>query len=118
MHVLLAPFSALLRAIRRLAKRLGEVASHLARRVHGEAAAAWSRHARRMTVDRPYRRTLTVALAALTTTVLPHPAVAAALGAWLAEPPQPRWRTVEDDDEDEDSGPPYRGRLWDTLGQP
>jgi hypothetical protein len=116
MRTLLAPFSALLQAIRRAAQRLRVVVTRLAGRLRQDAALAWARHTRRLRSDRPYRRTLTAALAALATTLLPHPPLAAALGAWLAEPPPTRWDL---NDEDPDDAPPWRGpHRWDAHPRP
>jgi hypothetical protein len=51
------------------------------------AGAAKERLGRRWHSDTTYRRTLIAALTAITATLLPHPAAAAALGALLVERP-------------------------------
>jgi len=70
--------------------------------------------------DSLFRRTLTAAVTAITSTAIPHPAVSAAVGALLTERPH-RSRTGYDSfDEDEDDyprrdWPTSPNRLWDSL---
>ena len=114
-----------------LVRRTVHAIAHLAAST-GTRTIAFTRTARerltsRWHTDGTYRRTLIAALSAITATLLPHPAAAAALGALLAERPvrsTPR-RDPFLDDFDEDDYPPRRApldpwtpsprRLWDTL---
>ena len=92
------------------------------------AAAQRLRH--RWQTDTTYRRTLIAALSAITATLLPHPAAAAALGALVAErpsrPSERRNSFLDDYDEDDEYPPrkppldpwtPSPRRLWDTFDQ-
>ena len=101
----------------------GVVASTASGGVHRISTAvtvAVKRHLAAWRHETTYRRTLAAALAAVFATLLPHPAIAAAMGAMIAE--RPSRRPVWDDDEDDEPRwghrqPAWssRPRLWDTL---
>jgi hypothetical protein len=128
MASLTAPIRAVLEAVRTAWRHLRDGLHRMRDLVHGRASRAWSRHTTRVAADRTYRRTLSTAVAALVSTLLPHPAIAAAVAVWVADPPRPRLRPVppqsrygiEDEDDDGDDPPPWRPRptLWDTLDRP
>ena len=92
------------------ARRLYRAAIHAARRIR-----------RRWTADHSFRRTISTAITALSTTAIPSPTVSAAVSAYLNERPR-RLAAFPDHDEDEDDeDEDYPGwgdrsqRLWDRL---
>ena len=111
----------LLHLLHRFGGWVSRLAHRITTRVHHIAVATTSRLVQRWHSDSVYRRTLIAAASALSATVLPHPAAAAAVGALLADhAPIGHRRRVEheysDWDEDDDS---YLRRdprrLWETF---
>ena len=105
--------SALLRSLRRAwawVSRLVHRVAHLgtqAARLAGTRTIAITRNARERLAERwqsdgSYRRTLIAALSAIAATLLPHPAIAAALAAVVADRPRMGRRPLFDEDEDQD----------------
>jgi hypothetical protein len=123
--------TAILAALRRAFAWVARVARRLTTRTTLTVRAARARLADRWHADSTYRRTIVAALSALSATLLPHPAAAAALGALVADhPSRTHHRSGRElflEDYDEDDYPPRRPsrptdpwaptprRLWDTL---
>jgi hypothetical protein len=129
--------NSIVRLVQRALHRIARLVARTARFVRAITATATartvefarssrSRLTARWHTDSSYRRTLIAAVAAITATLLPHPAVAAAIGALIAERPT-RSTARHDpflDEFDEDDYPPRRApadpwasprRLWDSL---
>ena len=81
------PVKALGLVVKRLAARVGTWVARLASRAAARYASRLSRLSQRWHADSVYRRTLVAAISAISATVLPHPAAAAAVGALLADRP-------------------------------
>ena len=74
-----------------------------------------TRHVRRWAGDSNYRRTVLAAVTVLTATVLPHPALAAALSAAVGEWTPTRFERHVDFYDDDDQFDPHGRQLWDTY---
>ena len=111
------------RWLRHCVTRAGASAVHIVRGAGGRLVERW--HS-----DTVYRRTLIAALSALTATLMPHPAAAAAIGALISDratrPTHRREPFLDDLEDDEDDYPaprPHRPtdpwaprqRPWDSL---
>lgn len=133
------PVTSLLRTLKaiwdwvaRIGRRVAHVGTAAAQvvssRTHTFAINAHGRLVSRWQTDGAYRRTVIAAISAITATLLPHPAAAAAIGALIAERPvrvaTRRDPFLDDYDEDEEYSPrrtplapwtPGPRRLWDSL---
>ena len=107
-------------ALRDLWTRLTNSITRIGRRVFVFLRSGAARVLERWDSDHAFRRTVASAITAVTTTAIPNAALAAAVGAFLAERPTRNTRPVFDrfdyDDEDDQPWRPNRSsRLWDTL---
>lgn len=121
----------LLALFRRFGGWVHQLTQRLTNGVQQLVSATVSRLSERWHTDSIYRRTLIAAASALSATVLPHPAAAAAVGALLAgqvsTPPRSSRSFYGDEDDDFDEYPRHHQRfprgeqttgrrtLWETF---
>lgn len=114
--------SRLLEVLRRWWRHAAQTIASGVRRLYRAVVHAARRIRNRWSADFTFRRTISTAITALSTTAIPSPTVSAAVSAYLADRPRRLSSSFADredyEDDDEDGYATWRpssSRLWDRL---